>query len=100
MASYQDREFGLQERTQEEDATMAASSAPFITEDSAALAFARKYAEQFLYDHDAGAWFSWSGYHWRRETTRLAYEWARCLVRHQTEGATVKVQAKSRKTSP
>ena len=48
----------------------AASSTPPITEDSAALAFARKYAGQFLYDHDAGAWFNWSGHHWQRERTR------------------------------
>ena len=77
----------------------AASGARIITEDSAALAFAQEYAGQFLYDHDAGAWFSWSGYHWQRECTRLAYEWARGLVRDLTEGAAVKVQAISRKTS-
>lgn len=77
----------------------AASRAPPITEDSAALAFARKYAGQFLYDHDAGAWFSWSGYHWQRERTRLAYEWARCLVRALTEGAAVKVKVIGRRTS-
>src|SRR5262245_58697625 len=77
----------------------AASRAPLITEDSAALAFARKYAGQFFYDHDAGAWFSWSGYHWQRERTRLAYAWARCLVRDLTEGAAVKVQRIGRRTS-
>jgi putative DNA primase/helicase len=66
-------------------AAAKAPKPPPLTEDFAALEFARLYRGQFLYDHDAGAWFSWSGYHWQHERTRLAYDWARGLIRKLTE---------------
>lgn len=70
-----------------------------VTEDSAALQFAERYAGKLLYDHDVGAWFTWSGSHWRRETTGLAFEWARNLSRELGEDAPAKSRAVVAKTS-
>jgi putative DNA primase/helicase len=61
-----------------------------ITEDSAALDFAGLHRDQLRFDHDAGAWFCWTGSHWRREGTKLALEWARQLARRLSEDATAK----------
>ena len=61
-----------------------------ITEDSAALDFMRRHRDQLRFDHDAGAWFCWTGSHWRREGTGLALEWARQLARSLSEDATAK----------
>ena len=77
----------------------AAGKAPLITEDSAALAFAQKYHGEFLFDHNIGSWFRWTNSHWQQEHTRLAYAWARNLVRDLTEGAATKTKTIGRKTS-
>lgn len=52
-----------------------------LTEDSAALEFARLFEGTLVFDHSAGSWFVWSETHWRKESTGLAFEWARNLVR-------------------
>lgn len=52
-----------------------------LTEDSAALEFAKLFDGVLLYDHDAKSWFMWTETHWKRERTGLAFEWARNLVR-------------------
>jgi putative DNA primase/helicase len=70
-----------------------------ITEDSAALAFAEQYRGELLFDHDAGAWFRWTGNHWEQERTKLAFAWARELVRDLTESEAIKVKTLGRKTS-
>jgi hypothetical protein len=49
-------------------------SAQLVSEDSAALDFAELYRGKLLYDHDAGAWYEWTGYYWKREGTGLALE--------------------------
>jgi putative DNA primase/helicase len=59
---------------------------PSISEDAAALEFARLYRGKLLFDHDAGAWFEWTGCHWKREGTGLALEWARQLARKLSDG--------------
>jgi putative DNA primase/helicase len=66
-------------------ALAAKKKLPPLTEDYAALEYARLHRGQLLYDHDYGAWFRWSGKHWQQERTRLAYDWARSLVRKLTE---------------
>lgn len=60
-----------------------------VTEDSAALLFRDRHTGQLLYDHDVGAWFVWSGSHWQRERTGLAFNFARELARDlsKEEGA-------------
>jgi putative DNA primase/helicase len=70
-----------------------------VTEDSAALAFAERYKGQLLFDHDSGSWFRWDGNHWKRERTRLAFNWARDLSREMTENEPIKVKAIGRKTT-
>jgi putative DNA primase/helicase len=70
-----------------------------ITEDSAALVFAERYQGRFLYDHDAASWYRWSGYHWQQERSKLAFDWARTLVRELSEAEDLRVKIKSRKTS-
>jgi putative DNA primase/helicase len=76
-----------------------ANKQQLITEDFAALAFAERYRGELLYDHDAGCWFRWDGEHWQPERTKLAFAWARELVRALTEGEAVRAKALGRKTS-
>lgn len=52
-----------------------------LTEDSAAIAFAQKHKGKLLYCHSAGSWFVWTGTHWKREQTNLAFHYARELAR-------------------
>ena len=47
-----------------------------ITEGNVADAFAQTYRLQLRYCHTTGSWFEWTGTHWRRERTKLAYRWA------------------------
>jgi putative DNA primase/helicase len=57
----------------------------------------RLYRDELRFDHDAGAWFQWTGSHWRRERTGLALEWAWQLARRLSQDATAK--GRYRKTS-
>ena len=77
----------------EEEAT------PLVTEDLAALEFAALHTGKLLFDHDAGGWFEWVGAHWRKETTGLAFEWARQLARGLSDGKKAGTRYALRKTS-
>ena len=72
---------------------------PLVTEDLAALEFAALHAGKLLFDHDAGIWFEWAGSHWRKETTGLAFEWARQLARGLSDGKKAGTRYALRKTS-
>jgi len=74
------------ERSEGNAAAREADAIPLVTEDSAALEFAQLYRGKLLYDHNVGAWHEWTGSHWRRETTGLAFEWARQLARRLSAG--------------
>ena len=65
----------------------------------AALEFARLHKGKLLFDHDAGCWFEWSGAHWRKERTGLAFEWACHLARELSEGKKAGTRYALRKTS-
>jgi putative DNA primase/helicase len=52
-----------------------------LTEDGVALAFAAKFKDRLRYCHHTGAWFEWTGSHWQREETKLAFSWARHTCR-------------------
>ena len=58
-----------------------------VTEDGAALVFEQRHAGRILFDHTVGSWFTWSGARWQRETTGLAFEWARTVARDIAVGA-------------
>ena len=59
-----------------------------LTEDGVALAFAAKFQDQLRYCHHAGVWYKWTGTHWQREETKLAFSWARhtCRELSKTNG--------------
>jgi putative DNA primase/helicase len=59
----------------------AAHSNELVTEDSAALEFARLYEGRLRFDHDAGKWREWTGSIWRENKTLLALHYARELAR-------------------
>jgi putative DNA primase/helicase len=70
-----------------------------VTEDSAALSFRDKHQGRLLYCHDEGTWFVWTGFHWKRERTGLAFEWARQHIRDLTCEHSSQARLKSNKTS-
>lgn len=52
-----------------------------LSEDGIALAFAVRYSNIARYCHSTGSWFVWTGTHWRRDESLLAFSWARDLCR-------------------
>jgi putative DNA primase/helicase len=68
-----------------------------LTEHDVALAFARHYANALRYCHTAGAWFDWTGSHWSRDKTRLAFTRARQLVAGLNRDSTFKMKASTGK---
>jgi hypothetical protein len=52
-----------------------------LSEDRAAIEFARLYGGRLRYCHDTGAWFQWDGAIWRQNGTGLAFQFARQLSR-------------------
>lgn len=55
--------------------------APVPTEDDLAQVFAERHADRLRYCHHHGGWIIWTGTHWCREDTMLAFHWARELAR-------------------
>ncbi len=51
------------------------------SEDGIALAFAERFHHQARYCHTTGAWFTFTGTHWRRDDSMLAFSWSRDLCR-------------------
>lgn len=54
-----------------------------VTEDSVAAAFVERHRDTLRFCHHAGKWYRWSGAIWKREETRLAFDWVRVLARQQ-----------------
>jgi len=54
---------------------------PTLTEDGIALAFAAEFQDDLRFDHHSGHWHQWDGVRWRKEETRLAFDWARTTCR-------------------
>jgi putative DNA primase/helicase len=66
-----------------------------ITQDGIARIFARRYDGRLRYCHDAGAWYEWSGSHWKKDEKAAAFQFVRELGREFTEApATVKSDVK------
>ncbi|MBU2961012.1 bifunctional DNA primase/polymerase [Citreicella sp. C3M06] len=58
-----------------------------MTEDGVALAFAAYNADRLRFCHSSGRWYVWTGSHWQKEESKLAFDWARqmCRVRAASE---------------
>jgi putative DNA primase/helicase len=69
-----------------------------ITEDGVALAFVERHADQLRYCHHSQHWFVWTGTHWRREESRLAFAWARQICRDASRNSN-KAKAKTSKAA-
>lgn len=55
-----------------------------ITEDKAALYFAKMYKDRLAYCHSTGVWYEYDGSIWRAHQTPLAFHYARELLRGMT----------------
>jgi putative DNA primase/helicase len=69
---------------------------PALTEDSAALEFARRYEDELRFDHEIGKWFRWTGKYWECERTQLAFHWSRELVRELADASANKSKQTSK----
>ena len=69
-----------------------------LTEDRAALDFARLYSDRLRYCHTSGSWFEWDGQLWRRDLTGTALLYARELSRELAETETDRVRVNAGKT--
>lgn len=59
-----------------------------ITQDSVADLFAERHKNALRYCHSTGAWFKWTGSHWRRDEVHVAFQFARKLGRELSQGGT------------
>ena len=57
-----------------------------LNEDALAMVFERRHGDDLRYCHTAGAWYVWTGTHWRKEATNLAFNWAREICRDFAKG--------------
>ena len=56
-----------------------------VTQDGIAQVFARRFEDRLRYCHHTGAWFEWTGTHWKKDETALAFQFCRELAREFTE---------------
>ncbi len=68
-----------------------------LTEDGVALAFSERFRDRLRFDHDVGAWYEWTGDHWRIDRTDLAFSWCRRVARELSEGTPERVKERVRK---
>ncbi|KQQ19565.1 Phage/plasmid primase, P4 family [Methylorubrum extorquens] len=52
-----------------------------LNQDSAAQAFAQRYAGRLLYCHDSAKWYEWTGAAWEPNRCGIAFQWSRELIR-------------------
>jgi putative DNA primase/helicase len=55
--------------------------ADIASEDAAALAFVDRYVDCLRFDHSAGSWYRFDGACWRKDSTKIALQWARDIAR-------------------
>lgn len=70
-----------------------------LTEDGVAKAFSHAYKNMLKFCHTNGKWYVWTGSHWRREDTKLAFHWCRKMcqkVRNTNPDAKAAAKALSR----
>ena len=66
-----------------------------LNEDGVALAFRDRFQGKLRFCHSVGRWFAWTGTHWSREETGLAFDWARVTCRELVETHPKSVAAKA-----
>lgn len=70
-----------------------------LTEDGVALAFEAEHKEALRFCHDTGGWYLWTGSHWKQNRDKIAFSWARALVRQLNRDAEFKTKAITGKAS-
>jgi len=73
--------------------TIADADGCELTEDGIALAFTKRHHDALRFCHDTGGWYVWTGTHWRQNRDKLAFSWARALVRDLNRNAEFKTKA-------
>ena len=83
-------------------ATAATNVRPFVpppvsaneafSEDSVALGFVQRHAENLRFDHDRKRWYVWNDVRWQEDGTAKAYSFARDLSRIMAEDESASVQ--------
>ena len=84
---------------EEEASAVEAADASGVTEDAVAQAFTERHGGALRYCHHAQHWYVWTGSHWRREESKLAFAWAREMCRHTALQAPDKERPKISKAS-
>lgn len=87
------------EPSEEEASAAEAADSSSITEDAVAQAFTERHGGALRYCHHAQHWYVWTGSHWRREESKLAFAWAREMCRYTAQQATDKEKPKISKAS-
>lgn len=67
-----------------------------MTEDGVARAFTEVHADRLRFSHSSGRWHVWTGTHWRKEETRLAFNWARETARQRAAADPLSKDAKNK----
>jgi putative DNA primase/helicase len=72
-----------------------------MTEDGVARAFAAANADILRFCHSSGRWYVWTGSHWRKEESKLAFDWARkiCRARAASEPRSAAAKALAKATT-
>lgn len=70
-----------------------------LTEHGVASVYAQEYKDTLRYCHTAGAWYFWTGNHWAKNETRLAFHWARQLVAALNRGTELKTRVATGKAA-
>lgn len=66
-----------------------------MTEDGVARAFTEVHADRLRFCHSSGRWHVWTGTHWRKEETKLAFNWARETARQRASSDPLSRDAKN-----
>jgi putative DNA primase/helicase len=70
-----------------------------VTEDQAAIEFARRHAGGLRYCHTSGKWHEWTGSVWKPNQTSIAFHFARELARELANSESDKIRYITSKTS-
>ena len=58
-----------------------------ITQDAIAHIFALRFCAQLRFCHNGASWYVWSGSHWKKDETEIAFQFARQLGREFSKGS-------------